>query len=130
MKGFNMAGNNNHYHNRKHQILLIKLTKLMIMRLRQRFNKLLNKVPLRIKRINDPLKLLHGVKPHDINELKQEYLKKGLDKVPNKFVLYRIIGNDLYPRHKKGQTIENLQFILENEPELESCEKRWQESRI
>ncbi len=125
-----MAGNNNHYHNSKHKILLINLTKLMIMRLRQRFNKLLNKVPLRIKRINDPLKLLHGVKPHDINELKQEYLKKGLDKVPDKFVLYRIIGNDLYPRHKKGQSIENLQFLLENEPKLESCEKRWVVNRI
>jgi len=46
------------------------------------------------------------------------------------FVLYRIIGNDLYPRHEKGQALANLRFILEHEPELEGCEKRFLLNRI
>jgi hypothetical protein len=46
------------------------------------------------------------------------------------FILYRIIGNDLYPRHRKGQSFENLKFILENEPDFESCEKRFVVNRI
>ncbi len=46
------------------------------------------------------------------------------------FVLYRIVGNDLFPRHKKGQSRENLQFILENEPEFEHCQKRFILNRI
>ena len=29
-----------------------------------------------------------------------------LEESSNKFVLYRILGNDLYPLHKKGQTLE------------------------
>jgi len=48
----------------------------------------------------------------------------------NNFVLYRILGNDLPPRHKKGQTLENLQFILKHEPTLSGCEKRWVVNRI
>lgn len=46
------------------------------------------------------------------------------------FVLYRIIGNDLYPRHKRGQAVENLRFIIEHEPTLEDCEKRFVLNRI
>lgn len=57
-------------------------------------------------------------------------MKKELEEIPDSFVLYRIIGNDLYPRHKKGQARENLQFILENEENLENCEKRWVVNRI
>src|SRR5690606_9396 len=60
----------------------------------------------------------------------EEYIKKKLDQMPDTFVLYRILGNDLYPRHKKGQTCQNLKFLLENEPELENCEKRWIVNRI
>lgn len=56
--------------------------------------------------------------------------KPSLEKSKDTFVLYRVIGNDLYPRHKKGQTIENLQFILEHEKELEQCDKRWIVNRI
>lgn len=50
--------------------------------------------------------------------------------VEDTFVLYRIIGNDLYPRHAEGQSITNLRFILENEPSLPACEKRWVINRI
>ncbi|MEX2415483.1 MAG: alginate lyase family protein [Paenibacillaceae bacterium] len=53
-----------------------------------------------------------------------------MEKSPDTFALYRIVGNDLYPRHKKGQTCENLKFILEHEPELENCEKKWIVNRI
>lgn len=47
-----------------------------------------------------------------------------------RFVLYRIIGNDLEPRHARGQSRANLRFILENEPVLPGCEKRFIVNRI
>ncbi|BBM03889.1 alginate lyase family protein [Microbulbifer sp. GL-2] len=53
-----------------------------------------------------------------------------LSKEPDTFVLYRIIGNDLVPRHEKGQSRKNLKFILENEPKLLACEKRFVLNRI
>ena len=62
--------------------------------------------------------------------LKNEYFEKGLAGLPDDFVLYRIIGNDLYPRHNKGQSRDNLLFILANEPELDKCQKRWIVNRI
>ena len=65
-----------------------------------------------------------------VNALKREYLQKRLDKERDSFVLYRIIGNDLDPRHKKGQSQENLRFILENEKPFEACEKRFIVNRI
>lgn len=46
------------------------------------------------------------------------------------FALYRIIGNDLYPRHKIGQARENLLFILENEEMFGNCEKFFIVNRI
>ncbi len=49
---------------------------------------------------------------------------------PDSFVLYRIVGNDLVPRHETGQTRNNVRFILEREPELAHCEKRWVVNRI
>lgn len=49
---------------------------------------------------------------------------------PDTFILYRIIGNDLVPRHTKGQSRQNLRFILDHEPDLPSCEKRFIVNRI
>ena len=66
----------------------------------------------------------------DIESLKREYQEKGLDKVEDTFVLYRILGNDLHLLHKEGQTLENLQFLLDHELELKNCEKRWIVNRI
>ena len=43
----------------------------------------------------------------------------------SKYVIIRIISNDLPPRHGKGQSLKNLRFILENEPEFENCTKFW-----
>lgn len=47
-----------------------------------------------------------------------------------KFVLYRILGNNLPPRHGIGQTFGNLKFILNHEPIFPDCEKRWVVNRI
>lgn len=41
------------------------------------------------------------------------------------FVIYRILGNALPPRHGTEDTYNNLRFILEHEPDLPGCEKRW-----
>jgi len=46
------------------------------------------------------------------------------------FVLYRILGNSLPPRHDPRNMPDNLGFILRNEPELEGCVKRWVLNRI
>ena len=40
-----------------------------------------------------------------------------------KFVIARIMGNDLFPRHDDGQMLRNLRFILENETEFPGCTK-------
>ena len=45
-------------------------------------------------------------------------------------VLYRIIGNDLVPRHRKGQARANLPFILQHEPDWPGCEKWFVVNRI
>jgi len=66
----------------------------------------------------------------NVAALKREYRTKGLDRDPETFVLYRILGNDLPPRHRQGQTLKNLTFILTHEPSLEGCEKRWVVNRI
>lgn len=47
-----------------------------------------------------------------------------------RFILYRILGNDLSPRHTPGQTLSNLQFTLERESSFLGCEKRWVVNRI
>ncbi len=40
-----------------------------------------------------------------------------------KFLIARIMGNDLYPRHGQGQMLANLRFILENEADFDDCTK-------
>lgn len=47
-----------------------------------------------------------------------------------RFVLYRIIGNDLVPRHRKGQARANLPFILRHESNWPDCEKWFLVNRI
>lgn len=79
---------------------------------------------------NETLQLLDSAKTANVRALKSEYKKKGLDRISDNFALYRIIGNDLYPRHKKGQSLENLRFILKNEPKLKNCEKIYVVNRI
>ncbi|MFW5717682.1 MAG: hypothetical protein ACOC0E_09580 [Spirochaetota bacterium] len=62
--------------------------------------------------------------------LRRAYEASEVANEPDTFVLYRIVGNDLAPRHRKGQSRENVRFILDNEPELPGCEKRWIVNRI
>ncbi len=50
--------------------------------------------------------------------------------VPGPCLLVRIIGNDLQPLHDADQSLNNLRFILEHEPPLQGCEKRWLLNRI
>ncbi|HRQ57809.1 MAG TPA: alginate lyase family protein [Azoarcus taiwanensis] len=78
----------------------------------------------------DHLAQLRKARPADERALQTEYRDKGFDRQPDTFVLYRIIGNDLHPRHRIGQSRENLRFILEHEPPLPGCEKRWIVNRI
>ncbi|KAF9989606.1 hypothetical protein BGZ75_005746 [Mortierella antarctica] len=49
---------------------------------------------------------------------------------PESIVLYRILGNDLPPRHRPGQTLSNVRFILEHEPEFTNTRKLWVLNRI
>jgi hypothetical protein len=73
----------------------------------------------------------HGNLPPDFaSSLKADYRASGLDRVADRFVLYRIIGNDLPPLHKVGQSRENVEFILRHEPKLADCAKRWVINRI
>jgi hypothetical protein len=47
-----------------------------------------------------------------------------------RFVLYRILGNDLPPRHSATQTIDNLSFLIAHEPRLADCDRRFLLNRI
>eukprot|EP00123_Amoebidium_parasiticum_P017214 comp23756_c0_seq1/m.41095 comp23756_c0_seq1/g.41095 ORF comp23756_c0_seq1/g.41095 comp23756_c0_seq1/m.41095 type:complete len:943 (-) comp23756_c0_seq1:611-3439(-) len=60
-----------------------------------------------------------------------EKLGTGQSSTPDTtFVLYRTIGNDLPPRHRLGQSHDNVKFILDNEPALPGCVRRWVVNRI
>ena len=58
------------------------------------------------------------------------YAENSTAQGDDRFVLYRIIGNDLPPRHRRGQALDNLRFILEHEPDFIGCEKRFIVNRI
>ncbi|GAB5593547.1 hypothetical protein Unana1_08447 [Umbelopsis nana] len=48
----------------------------------------------------------------------------------DQIALYRIIGNDLPPRHKEGQTLSNLAFILKHERSFPNTRKIFVLNRI
>jgi hypothetical protein len=78
-----------------------------------------------------PRPSIRGPAPtRDPTDLMAEYEAKGLHQEPDTFVLYRVIGNDLFPRHRLGQSRENVAWILEHEPDLVDCDKRWVVNRI
>eukprot|EP01134_Creolimax_fragrantissima_P007142 CFRG7142T1 len=54
----------------------------------------------------------------------------SLPPVQVQYMVLRAIGNDLPPRHKIGQSYDNVKFILENEPNLDGCKKHWLLNRI
>lgn len=68
--------------------------------------------------------------PPNEETLRRDHAASPLAAEPDTFVLYRIIGNDLPPRHRSGQSLNNLRFLLDNEPDLPGCEKRWVVNRI
>ena len=53
-----------------------------------------------------------------INAAREVYPTLPISKVADTFMLVRIIGNDLEPRHRKGQSFDNALFILDNEASL------------
>lgn len=65
---------------------------------------------------------------HDSSSGKRVFRKDAID--PESIVLYRILGNDLPPRHRPGQTLSNVRFILEHEPEFNKTRKLWVLNRI
>lgn len=46
------------------------------------------------------------------------------------FILFRVLGNDLEPRQRFGQTLTNLDFTIANEPTFPGFEKRFIVNRI
>jgi len=46
------------------------------------------------------------------------------------FQLFRILGNDLPPRHAPSQTLDNTAFMLKHEPAFRDCDKVWLLNRI
>ena len=66
----------------------------------------------------------------DFTPLQKHYRDSAFAREPDTFCLWRIIGNDLVPRHRKGQSRDNVAFILDHEPELQDCTKHWLLNRI
>ncbi|KNC82000.1 hypothetical protein SARC_05706 [Sphaeroforma arctica JP610] len=62
-------------------------------------------------------------------QLRAAHISK-LPPISTPFMLFRAIGNDLPPRHKIGQSYDNVKFILDNEPDLQGCRKHWLLNRI
>jgi len=58
------------------------------------------------------------------------YKTLPVSRTKDSFMLVRIIGNDLEPRHREGQSYDNALFILDNEPIFADCEKFWIVNRI
>ena len=66
----------------------------------------------------------------DLDLVRAHYQRSPLAAEPETFCLLRIIGNDLVPRHRKGQSRDNVAFILEHEPTFQDCTKSWVLNRI
>jgi hypothetical protein len=58
-----------------------------------------------------------------------EFLKRTVGRPPS-FAVVRILGNDLLPRHAHDQTLQNLRFILDNEPDFAHCRKLFVVNRL
>lgn len=79
----------------------------------------------------DPaVKPMLNTRPRNEGKLKKNYYASPLSECPDTFLLCRIIGNDLIPRHAKGQSRENLEFALKNEPMFDDCQRLWIVNRI
>ncbi|KAF9112745.1 hypothetical protein BGX27_002880 [Mortierella sp. AM989] len=76
----------------------------------------------------DELDIPYGSNPNTGDKDILHNVEGAID--PESIVLYRILGNDLPPRHRPGQTLSNVRFILEHEPEFEKTRKLWVLNRI
>lgn len=47
-----------------------------------------------------------------------------------KIAYFRIIGNDLPPRHQEGQSLDNLRYQIAHEPEFDDVDKFWVVNRV
>eukprot|EP00271_Cylindrocystis_brebissonii_P015929 TRINITY_DN39006_c0_g1_i1.p1 TRINITY_DN39006_c0_g1~~TRINITY_DN39006_c0_g1_i1.p1 ORF type:complete len:819 (-),score=93.28 TRINITY_DN39006_c0_g1_i1:164-2620(-) len=56
--------------------------------------------------------------------------KSGAKSTHTRFVLYRIIGNDMPPLQSVGQLRWNTEYLLKHEGSFEGCQKRWVLNRI
>ncbi|MBG1233040.1 alginate lyase family protein [Aestuariivirga litoralis] len=55
---------------------------------------------------------------------------KRVAREPKEFSIYRILGNDLPPRHASRSGLENLQYIIAHEDAFPEAEKWWILNRI
>lgn len=95
-----------------------------------RFIKALAKAPERFWVYLDHMLLLPAKRWYNLKEAKKSYASNPISSETDSFVLYRILGNDLPPRHQPGQTLRNLEFMLKHEPDLQDCKKVWVLNRI
>ncbi|RLK03554.1 alginate lyase [Ruegeria conchae] len=79
-----------------------------------------------VQRMGDISGTLRDVK----QELIDPKLESEINDLADTFALCRIVGNDLEPRHKVGQSLSNVRFILDNEPEFDGVKKLWLLNRI
>lgn len=64
-----------------------------------------------------------GHKGYSIKDSLEKHI--NVNNLNSEFVLFRMLGNDIPTRHSLSQTLTNLQYILENEPELPELDKIW-----
>ena len=77
------------------------------------------------------LKLNRSVKIYSKQSLYENKIVELNDrKILSEFLIIRILGNDHYPIHSKDQTLNNLKFILQNEPDFKNCRKCFVLNRI
>ena len=78
----------------------------------------------------DPVKALARHRPRGDRQLREAYVANGGATAPFTYVLVRIMGNDLTPRHRSGQSLGSVRFILDNEPEFPGVQKVFLLNRI
>ena len=82
------------------------------------------------KLLNRQLKLRNKIELLTSRSKQAAILEDPKRNVLSKNLLVRILGNDHPPRHCEKQTINNLKFILDNEPAFSNCRKLFVLNRI
>jgi len=92
--------------------------------------KFLIRIPGRLRLNYERLIIMPVKRRNKLKEAERSYASNPMSVKADTFVLYRVLGNDLPPRHQPGQTQKNLEFMLKHEPELQNCIKVWVLNRI